>query len=451
MFRICARIGGFRTQSRVLNTCFKGQQSFGEGFKGQRGFGTKAAPPSRLRNAVWATGVAVVGGLGYLYVTDASAGIHKYVATPLMRVLDAEDAHNLSIWLLRRGVGPVDRKADSDLLELELWGKRMANPIGLAAGFDKNGEAIDGLFDLGFGAVEVGSITPQPQQGNAKPRLFRIDESRAVVNRMGLNNDGAQACGDRIRSRFWRRLAAQSRQRGETVAALAAAGNRSAREGRLLGVNLSKNKASSSDSHADYVDGLRALGAYADYVVVNVSCPNVKNIGAGSDVAVLEATIAAVVRARNAMPDYRPPIVLKIGPDNDRDQLRFVAQLALDYRVDGIIATNTTLTRPRGLIDPDEVAREAGGLSGAPLRSIALETTRDMYRLTRGRIPIIGCGGISSAEDALAFARAGASMVQIYSSMTFDGPGKAREIKDGLVDLLKGRKWTDVVGEDARN
>ncbi|KAJ2304103.1 dihydroorotate dehydrogenase, partial [Coemansia sp. RSA 2705] len=242
-----------------------------------------------------------------------------------------------------------------------------------------------------------------------------------------------------------------SQKRGETVASLASSVNRSAYTDRLLGINLSKNKASAGDSYSDYVEGLHALGAYADYVVVNVSCPNVKNISAGADVAVLESTIAAVVRARNRMPDYRPPIVLKIGPDNDRDQLRLIAQLAMDYRIDGIIATNTTPSRPRGLVDPNEVAKQAGGLSGAPLRETALATTREMYKLTRGRIPIIGCGGISSAEDALQFAKAGASMVQIYSSMTFDGPGKAREIKDGLVELLKGRKWTDVVGEDVRN
>ncbi|KAJ2758083.1 dihydroorotate dehydrogenase, partial [Coemansia nantahalensis] len=239
----------------------------------------------------------------------------------------------------------------------------MSNPVGLAAGFDKNGEAIDSLFGLGFGAVEVGSITPQAQAGNPKPRLFRIEDSSAVINRMGLNNDGAQVCADRIRSRFWRLLASQSKQQGETVASLARSVNRSAHADRLLGINLSKSKTSASDSHADYVDGLQRLGAYADYVVVNVSCPNVKNIAAGADVAVLEETVAAVVRARNNMPDYRPPVVLKIGPDNDADQLRLIAQLAIDYRIDGIIATNTTPSRPAGLVDSAGVAKEAGGLS----------------------------------------------------------------------------------------
>ncbi|KAJ2452421.1 dihydroorotate dehydrogenase [Coemansia sp. RSA 2336] len=413
-----------------------------------RAFGTKAAPPSRLRNVVWATSMVVAGGFGYVYMTDASAGIHKYLSTPLMHLLDPEDAHNLSISLLKHGIAPADRGTDSDLLSIQLWGKQLSNPVGLAAGFDKNGEAIDSLFGLGFGAVEIGSITPEAQAGNPKPRLFRIEDSRAVINRMGLNNDGAQMCADRIRSRFWRLLAAQSQRRGETVASLAASVNRSALSNRLLGINLSKSKTSAADSYADYVEGLQTLGPYADYVVVNVSCPNVSNIRAGADVAVLEDTVAAVVRARNAMPDYRPPVVLKIGPDNNSDQLRLIAQLALDYRVDGIIATNTTPSRPQSLLDC-ETAKEFGGLSGEPLREMALHTTREMYRLTKGRIPIIGCGGISSAEDALRFAKAGASMVQIYSSMVYDGPGKVREIKDDLVDLLKGRKWSDVVGEDS--
>ncbi|KAJ2647313.1 dihydroorotate dehydrogenase [Coemansia sp. RSA 1250] len=432
MFRIAKRVGGV------------GQQLANR----SRAFGTKAAPPSRLRNAVWATGVVAAAGLGYVYITDASAGIHRYLSTPLMHLLDPEDAHNLSVSLLKHGIAPADRGSDSDLLSIQLWGKQLSNPVGLAAGFDKNGEAIDSLFGLGFGAVEIGSITPEAQTGNPRPRLFRIEDSRAVINRMGLNNDGAQMCADRIRSRFWRLLAAQSQRHGETVASLAASVNRSALSSRLLGINLSKSKTSAADSHADYVEGLRTLGPYADYVVVNVSCPNVSNIRAGADVAVLEDTVAAVVRARNAMPDYRPPVVLKIGPDNNNDQLRLIAQLALDYRIDGIIATNTTPSRPQALLEC-ETAKEFGGLSGEPLCEMALQTTREMYRLTKGRIPIIGCGGISSAEDALRFAKAGASMVQIYSSMVYDGPGKVREIKDGLVDLLKGRKWSDVVGEDS--
>ncbi|KAJ2614792.1 dihydroorotate dehydrogenase [Coemansia sp. RSA 1365] len=440
MFRICARVGG----NRLRNTTMLGALA------ATRAFGTKAAPPSRLRNIVWASTGAVVCGLGYLYVTDSSAGIHKYVFTPILRLLDPEDAHNLAVAMLKYGMCPVDRAADDSLLAVELWGKQVSNPIGLAAGFDKNAEAIDSLFGLGFGAVEVGSITPFAQEGNTKPRLFRIEDSTAVINRMGLNNSGMQMCADRIRSRFWRLLASQSKQQGETVAELSSSVNRSAFKDRLLGINLSKNKASKSDSYNDYVDGLKALGAYADYVVINVSCPNVKNIAAGADVAVLESTIKAVLNERNKMADYRPPVVLKIGPDNDSDQLKLIAQLAIDYCVDGIITTNTTPTRPTGMHDSEEVAKEAGGLSGTPLHSMALATTREMYKLTGGRIPIIGCGGISTAEDALAFARAGASMVQIYTSMTFDGPGKPREIKDGLVELLKGRKWTDVVGEDAR-
>ncbi|KAJ1898580.1 dihydroorotate dehydrogenase [Kickxella alabastrina] len=415
----------------------------------QRSFGTKAQPPSTLRNILWTASTLAVGGLGYLYVTDSSAGIHKYISTPLLRLMDAEAAHDLAITALKHGVHPVDRKPDDPLLATTLWGKRLGNPVGLAAGFDKNAEAVDALFALGFGAVEVGSVTPVAQQGNPRPRLFRADNCGAVINRMGLNNQGMEAFAERVRSRFWRLLAAQSQRQGETVAQLTRNVNRSALPDRLLGINLSKNKASAAESFEDYTRGIAKLGAYADYVVINVSCPNVKNIAAASDIGVLQDTIRAVTRARDQMPEYRPPVVLKIGPDNDVDQLRVIAQMALEYGIDGIITANTTRTRPAE-VRGSEVALEEGGLSGPPLKSLALETTRSMYRLTGGRIPIIGCGGIASAEDALAFARAGASFVQLYSSMTFDGPGKAREIKDGLVELLKGRRWEDVVGEDSK-
>ncbi|KAJ2050252.1 dihydroorotate dehydrogenase [Coemansia sp. S2] len=413
---------------------------------GARNFGTKAQPPSRLRNAVWTTSGIVIGGLGYLYLTDASAGFHKYVSTPLMRQLDAEQAHQLAISSMKRGVCPVDRSTDDSVLEIELWGKSVTNPIGVAAGFDKNGEAIDALFGLGFGSVEIGSITPEAQEGNARPRIFRVEDSDAVINRMGLPNCGVVSAGERLRSRFWRLLASQSKQQGESVATLSSSVNRSAVAGRLLGVNVGKCKSSGDDSFDDYVTGLQQLGPYADYVVINVSCPNVTNMKANGNVEVLERTVEAVTKARNKMSgEYRPPVVLKIGPDNDLQQLRVIAQVAMDYRVDGIIATNTTRQRP-GVIG----VKEEGGLSGAPLKDMALATTREMYRLTQGKMAIIGCGGIRTAEDALAFAKAGASCVQVYSSMTMDGPGKAREIKDGVVRLLKGRKWADVVGEDAR-
>ncbi|KAJ2087922.1 dihydroorotate dehydrogenase [Coemansia sp. RSA 986] len=407
-------------------------------------------PLSLVTGITWSVGIAAVFGFGLLYGMDSSSGLHKYVITPVLRLLDPEDAHNLVITVLRYGLGPMDDKPDDSLLEVSLWGKKMSNPVGLAAGFDKNGKAIDGLFSLGFGLVEVGSITPVAQEGNPKKRLFRIDESGAVINRMGMNNEGVEVCSDRIRSRFWRMATVQSKQMGVTVASLSNAMNKSAINRRLLGVNLGKNKSSSADSYDDYVLGLKSIGPYADYVVVNVSCPNVKNIAASSDIGVLESTIAAVVKERNSMPNYRPPVVLKIGPDNSADQLKLIAQLALDYNVDGIITTNTTSSRPSSIVNSSDIAKEEGGLSGKPLRDIALATTRDMYKLTKGRIPIIGCGGISSAEDALEFGKAGATAVQIYSSMIYDGPGKAREIKDGLVSLLKGRKWTDIVGEDAR-
>ncbi|KAI7831991.1 hypothetical protein BX661DRAFT_179613, partial [Kickxella alabastrina] len=302
-----------------------------------------AAPGLRLSAA---QSTLAVGGLGYLYVTDSSAGIHKYISTPLLRLMDAEAAHDLAITALKHGVHPVDRKPDDPLLATTLWGKRLGNPVGLAAGFDKNAEAVDALFALGFGAVE----------GNPRPRLFRADNC----------GTGMEAFAERVRSR---------QRQGETVAQLTRNVNRSALPDRLLGINLSKNKASAAESFEDYTRGIAKLGAYADYVVINVSCPNVKNIAAASDIGVLQDTVRAVTRARDQMPEYRPPVVLKIGPDNDVDQLRVIAQMALEYGIDGIITANTTRTRPAE-VRGSEVALEEGGLSGPPLKSLALETTR---------------------------------------------------------------------------
>ncbi|KAJ1915948.1 dihydroorotate dehydrogenase [Mycoemilia scoparia] len=258
----------------------------------------------------------------------------------------------------------------------------------MAAGFDKNCNSTDSLFDLGYGVVEVGSITPEPQSGNPKPRLSRVEESEAVINRMGLNNVGIDVCKDRLRSRFWKHVINQSKTEKQNATDIATSINRSGIESKLPGIN-----------------GIKELGSYADYVVINASSPNVKNLGAKSNTDTLEQTICAAIEARDSLPDgKRPPVVIKIGPDNSDEQLHDIANVALKYRVGGIITTNTTRQRPGSLVGDEEKIAETGGLSGAPLKDLSLGTTRKIYKLTGGQIPIIGCGGIGNADDVIAYA-----------------------------------------------
>ena len=283
-----------------------------------------------------------------------------------------------------------------------LWGRRFPNPLGLAAGFDKDAEAVDGLLGLGFGFVEVGSITPLPQPGNDKPRVFRLPEARAVINRYGFNSKGLDAA------------AAQLLARRRTVDVAAAGGSGSTGTPRgLLGVNLGKNK-TSEDAGADYAAGVTALGRFADYLVVNVSSPNTPGLRALQGRKELDSLLRRVLAARAAL-DWGgmppPPLLLKIAPDLTAADLSDVAAVAVSRGIDGIICTNTTLARPPSVAALPH-GNETGGLSGAPLMGPATEVLREMYRLTRGRVPLIGAGGVSSGADAYAKIRAGASLVQ---------------------------------------
>ncbi len=349
-------------------------------------------------------------------------------ATPLLRLLDAESAHRLAVWAAAHGLVPRERRPDPPSLQVRrrarlrmrarmhaplrpadaaaaraqttLWGRRFPNPLGLAAGFDKDAEGVDGLLGLGFGFVEIGSVTPLPQPGNDKPRVFRLPEARAVINRYGFNSAGLEA------------VAATLLERRKRVD-LAAAGAPDAPPRGLLGVNLGKNK--TSDAGADYGAGVAALARFADYLVVNVSSPNTPGLRALQGRAELDALLRAVLAARAAL-DWGgkppPPLVLKIAPDLTPADLADVAAVALARGLDGIIVSNTTLARPPAVAALPHGA-ETGGLSGAPLMGPATEVLRDMYRLTRGRVPLIGAGGVASGADAYAKIRAGASLVQV--------------------------------------
>jgi dihydroorotate dehydrogenase len=344
-------------------------------------------------------------------------------AFPLLDRIDPERAHRLAIAALKTGLIAGAQRPDPPILAQTLFGMGFPNPIGLAAGFDKDGEVYRQTLKLGFGFVELGSVTPQPQPGNPKPRLFRLTQDRAVINRMGFNNRGIAAMAARLETRN----TAQG----------------------IVGVNLGKNK-DQADAAADYAAGTRRLGPLADYLVINVSSPNTPGLRALQSRDSLAALIAAVVAVRNGLA-RRPPLLLKIAPDLIDADRQDIATVALGSGLDGLIVSNTTIARPAGL-DP-RFAQETGGLSGRPLREPATEILRDIYRRTGGKLPIIGVGGVAGAQDAYAKIRAGASLVQLYTALVFEGPGLVRRIKDGLADLLARDGFANIaeaVGADHR-
>ncbi|MBL8709554.1 MAG: quinone-dependent dihydroorotate dehydrogenase [Rhodospirillaceae bacterium] len=347
---------------------------------------------------------------------------------PILFQLDAERAHRLAVRALqtcpRAGAIPAPAAGDGhDALRQIIWSRVFPNPLGLAAGFDKNAEAIAGALALGFGFVEIGSVTPRPQAGNPRPRLFRLVGARAIINRMGFNNDGMEAVAARLRKRV----------RGDGI----------------VGVNLGKNK-ETEDAAADYETGIATLGPLADYLVINVSSPNTPGLRALQGKEPLVALVERARAARDAL-SARPPLLLKIAPDLTAEDRIDIAEVALLHGLDGLIVSNTTIARPPEL-DP-VLAAEAGGLSGAPLMAPATALLRDMYRLTEGRLPLIGVGGVASAADAYAKIRAGASLVQLYSALVFEGPGLVRRILADLPGLLAADGFATIdaaIGADFR-
>ncbi|KAM8799310.1 dihydroorotate dehydrogenase (quinone), mitochondrial [Eudromia elegans] len=334
---------------------------------------------------------------------------------PALRALPPEAAHGLA---LRAAACGLLRPAPPDEpdLEVHVFGRRFCNPVGLAAGFDKHGEAVDGLYRMGFGFVEVGTVTPQPQEGNPKPRVFRLEEDQAVINRYGFNSQGHAAVQRRLRAR----LPTQQRL---------------SEAGMPLGINLGKNR-SSEDAAADYVAGVQALGPLADYLVVNVSSPNTPGLRELQGRAELRSLLSKVLAARDALPCERKPAVLvKIAPDLSAQDKRDIAGVVCELGVDGLVVSNTTVSRPCGL--RSQRRSERGGLSGAPLRELATQTVWDMYALTHGRVPIVGVGGVSSGRDALEKIRAGASLVQMYTALVYRGPPAVRAVKRELRELLR--------------
>jgi dihydroorotate dehydrogenase len=337
---------------------------------------------------------------------------------PALHRLPGEAAHELTLRALEFGAsrflpGAAAREPDPPVLAQRLWGLDFPNPVGLAAGYDKDARAAGAMHRFGFGFVEVGTVTPRPQPGNPKPRVFRLDEDQAIINRMGFNSGGLDALVGRL--------------------------SRRARSG-IVGVNIGKNR-DSVDAAADYAAGVRKAARVADYLVVNVSSPNTPGLRDLQAREVLGSLLRRLISAREEA-GSRVPLLVKIAPDLTPEERRDIAQVALDTGIDGLIVSNTTVERPPDLVSRH--AHEAGGLSGRPLLAPSTALLADMYRLTQGRLPLIGVGGIASAADAYAKIRAGASLVQLYTALVFAGPGLVGEIKNGLAALLRSDGFASI-------
>ena len=370
--------------------------------------------------------VGVVGGFAALrwaegrWAEDVEFAAYG-AATPAMRMLDAETAHTVGIAALAMGMGPRQRVEDGKSLEVEAFGMKLSNPIGLAAGFDKDAKAFEALIKMGFGFVEIGSVTPKPQPGNPKPRAFRLPEHGAVINRYGFNSEGYESAATR--------LAAYRAGAGAKTAGDSPRG--------LLGVNLGKNKTTPEESAADdYVVGVENIGEYGDYIVVNISSPNTPGLRNLQGRRHLSGLLRRVVTARNNSPRAsKTPVLVKIAPDLTDSALRDIASVVKSEKVDGVIVSNTTIARPE-TIQSHAHGNEAGGLSGKPLMEPSTKVLHDLYKLTGGKITLIGCGGVASGEDAYAKIRAGATLVQLYTAFALQGPQLIPRIKRELEACL---------------
>ena len=353
------------------------------------------------------TAMGLAGALGFstICILKGDAKFYRNILLPVLhRCFDGEMAHNCSVWAVKHGLVPTTKiKPFETSMTTQFCGIKIAHPVGLAAGFDKDAEAVEGLHKIGFSFVEIGSVTPQPQPGNPKKRLFRLVEDEAVINRYGFNSSGHDAVRERLI-----RLRESNPDSWSTF---------------VIGVNLGKNKAS-PDATADYVDGVKKFADLADYLVINISSPNTPGLRSLQGRNELETLISAVLATRDKLSrDRMVPVLLKIAPDLNEEDLADIADVVMnnpDCRIDGFIISNTTVGRPESLKSSHK--SETGGLSGKPLKNISDETIKAVYALTQGRIPIIGVGGVSSGEDAYQKILYGASCVQVYTALVYQGP-----------------------------
>lgn len=340
--------------------------------------------------------------------------IHDLAARAL-HLLDPEDAHRASVLGLKLGLGPVDRTPDDPILRTTVAGLDLPSPVGLAAGFDKNAEAPDAMLAAGFGFVECGTVTPLPQAGNPRPRLFRLTEDRAVINRMGFNNEGLDAFAGRLEARP---------RRG------------------VVGANIGANK-DADDRIGDYVTGLRRLWGLADYFTVNISSPNTPGLRALQTRAALDELLGRLAEARGALPSPQgAPIFLKVAPDLEDGEVETIVDSVARHGLQGIIVSNTTVSRPDSL--RSALRSETGGLSGPPLMGLSTQVLARFHAANDRGLALIGAGGVASGADALAKIRAGAGAVQFYSAMVYEGPSMVVRVKRDLAARLRAEGFRSV-------
>lgn len=331
-----------------------------------------------------------------------------------MHALDPEDAHCATLLAIKSGLAPRFKAVDDERLKVSLLGLNFPNPVGLAAGFDKNAEGIEAVLNMGFGFTEVGTVTPKPQSGNPRPRIFRDPKNEAVINRMGFPNKGLNVFKENVSAFF----------------------KKGVRPNGIVGLNIGMNKEQTEPAN-DYCALIDALGGLADYFTINISSPNtpgLRNLQQRDNLLELIARVKDQ-RSKSCDAENTPPLLIKLAPDLDDAQQKEIAQTLIEAGVDGLILTNTTLERPDYL--SSGFKEETGGLSGAPLRNKSTQIIHNFYALTEGKLPIIGVGGISSGQDAYEKIKAGASLVQIYSAMVYHGPELATQICKDLITLIE--------------
>ncbi len=345
----------------------------------------------------------------------------KYIK-PFFHALDPETAHQVTIQSLKHGLSPHIPSIKDDRLKIKLWNLNFENPVGLSAGFDKNAEVITPILNMGFGFTEVGTVTPEPQDGNPRPRVFRDVKNQAVINRMGFPNKGINVFKQNVRT-FKKN---KNRPTGN------------------VGLNIGMNKDQTNPAN-DYTYLIKQLGSLADYYAINISSPNTPGLRNLQDRDHLMPLINSIKQARKAHcdPDNPPPILVKLAPDLTNEQQQELAQTALDSGIDGLILTNTTLDRPDFLAK--KFGDQKGGLSGNPVKDKSTEIIGNFYQLTKGQIPIIGVGGIASGADAYDKIKAGASLVQIYSALVFHGPELVSQINHDLVKFIEQDNFNHIL------
>ncbi|MDD3181869.1 MAG: quinone-dependent dihydroorotate dehydrogenase [Alphaproteobacteria bacterium] len=337
---------------------------------------------------------------------------------PFLFMLDPEDAHELTLKMLGFGLGPHFFGPDDEILKSTVFGVTFPNPICLAAGLDKQATRIDAFMGFGFGSIEIGTVVPLPQIGNPRPRMFRVAGAKALINRFGMNSVGVKV--------FTEHLEAWHKKKGRTT--------------NPLGINISKNK-DTTDDVADYITCFEKVAAYAHYVTINISSPNTPGLRGLQERERMAEVLKGVTDARDRLAPNLP-VLVKIAPDLTDEQQADIAAVVKESKIQGLVVSNTTLARPSTI--PDDLAKEDGGLSGPPLFGPSTRLLSTMYKSTEGKIPLIGCGGVSSGEDAYLKIRAGASLVQVYTALIFEGPLVVQRIKRELAQCLRRDGFANV-------